>query len=172
MHLPAPLTPVRNNCWMGSCIHLINCSQKTVDCLESFLSKFYPACHFDANGIKLGSNSKMTDNRATTSEKLCLWVLTNLYVMYTLLVQQYSQKNQSHAILFLHVYFYTGKSFFNRWTLKQDIVTPSFYFQHLAFKQFSNPHWKLKLIIVCIIVYTEVSFNFIIFVQNIDCWQL
>ena len=27
----------------------------------SFLSKIYPACHLDVNGIKPGSNSKMTD---------------------------------------------------------------------------------------------------------------
>ena len=31
---------------------------------ENILSKFHPACHNDANGIKPGSNSKMTDKHA------------------------------------------------------------------------------------------------------------
>ena len=30
-----------------------------------FLSKIYPACHFDVNGIKPGSNSIMTDKHTT-----------------------------------------------------------------------------------------------------------
>ena len=29
MHLPARLAPVRHNYWIGSNIHLIDCSQKT-----------------------------------------------------------------------------------------------------------------------------------------------
>ena len=33
-----------------------------------YLSKIYPACHLDVNGIKPGSNSKMTDKHTTDTE--------------------------------------------------------------------------------------------------------
>ena len=35
----------------------------------TFLSKFYPACHNDADGIKAGSNSEMTDKRVAECSK-------------------------------------------------------------------------------------------------------
>ena len=34
-----------------------------------FLSKIHPACHYDANRIKAGSNSKMTDKPAAEYSK-------------------------------------------------------------------------------------------------------
>ena len=34
-----------------------------------FLSKIYPACHLDVNGIKPGSNSIMTDKHTTEHSK-------------------------------------------------------------------------------------------------------
>ena len=44
-----------------------------------FLSKIYPACHLDANGIKTGSNSTITDKHAAEQGKtVCLG--TNLSV--------------------------------------------------------------------------------------------
>ena len=35
----------------------------------TFLSKIHPACHYDANRIKGGSNSKMTDKLADECSK-------------------------------------------------------------------------------------------------------
>ena len=35
----------------------------------TFISKFHPACHNDANGIKAGSNSKMTGKHAAECSK-------------------------------------------------------------------------------------------------------
>ena len=35
----------------------------------TFLSKIHPACHYDANGIKAGSNSNMTDKPAAECSK-------------------------------------------------------------------------------------------------------
>ena len=35
----------------------------------TFSSKIHPACHNDANGIKAGSNSNMTDKHAAESSK-------------------------------------------------------------------------------------------------------
>ena len=35
----------------------------------AFLSKIHPACHNDTNGIKAGSNSKMTDKHAAGCSK-------------------------------------------------------------------------------------------------------
>ena len=35
----------------------------------SFLSKIYPSCHLDVNGIKPGSNSIMTDKNSTEHSK-------------------------------------------------------------------------------------------------------
>ena len=34
-----------------------------------FLSKIHQACHYDANGIKAGSNLKLTDKPAAESSK-------------------------------------------------------------------------------------------------------
>ena len=63
--LTSSSAPVRHNYRIGSNIHLIYCSQKTVVYVEGiFLYKIYPACKLDANGIKPGSNSKMTDKHA------------------------------------------------------------------------------------------------------------
>ena len=49
MHLSAPSAPVTHNYWMGSNIHLIDCSQKTVVHVSIII---YPAWHLVANGIK------------------------------------------------------------------------------------------------------------------------
>ena len=35
----------------------------------TILSKIYPACHNDANGIKAGSNSNMTDKHVAECSK-------------------------------------------------------------------------------------------------------
>ena len=59
------------------------------------LSKIYPACHFDVNGIKPGSNSIMTDKHTTEHSKTAdlgtYWPVCDIYI---LLIQQYSQKYQ------------------------------------------------------------------------------
>ena len=60
---------------MGSKFHLIGCSQKTVLYVLKVLlllsfPKFYHACHLDANGIKQGSDSKLTDIHAGEYRKI------------------------------------------------------------------------------------------------------
>ena len=48
----------------------IHCSQITVVHVHgSILSKIHPACHNDANGIKAGSNSNMTDKHDAECSK-------------------------------------------------------------------------------------------------------
>ena len=88
MHLPVPTFPVRHNYWMGSNIHLIDCSQKTVVYVECIiLSIIYSACHLDVNGIKPGSNSIMTDKHtAEQSKPVCLgitWPVRDVYIAHT-----------------------------------------------------------------------------------------
>ena len=52
-----------------------------------FLSKIYPACHLDVNGIKPGSNSIMTDKHTTEHSKiesLCIyWPVCDVYIAHT-----------------------------------------------------------------------------------------
>ena len=56
---------VSRNYSMSSNIHLIHCSQETVVNIHvSIFFKIHPADHNDANGIELGSNSKMVDKHA------------------------------------------------------------------------------------------------------------
>ena len=61
---------------MGSNIHLIDCSQKTVVYVEGIiLSILYSSCHLDVNGIKQGSNSIMTEKHtAEHSKPVCLGI--------------------------------------------------------------------------------------------------
>ena len=73
---------------MDSNIHLIDCSQKTVDYVEGIiLSKINPACHMDVNGIKPGSNAIMTDKHtAEHSKTVCLgiyWPVCDVYIAHT-----------------------------------------------------------------------------------------
>ena len=53
---------------------LIHCIQITVARVDvNILSKIHPACHLDANGIKPGSNSKMTGKHTVEhSNTACL----------------------------------------------------------------------------------------------------
>ena len=54
-----------------------------------FLSKIYPACHLDVNGIKTGSNAIMTDtckHTAEHSKTVCLgiyWPVCGVYIAHT-----------------------------------------------------------------------------------------
>ena len=52
-----------------------------------FLSMIYSACHLDVNGIKLGSNSLMTDKHtAEHSKPVCFgiyWPVCDVYIAYT-----------------------------------------------------------------------------------------
>ena len=49
----------------------------------TFLSKIHPACHNDADGIKAGSNSNMTDKHAAECSKGPFWGRKLMCVMYT-----------------------------------------------------------------------------------------
>ena len=52
-----------------------------------FLSKIYPACHLNVNGIKPGSNLIMTDKHtAENSKAACLgiyWSVCDVYIAHT-----------------------------------------------------------------------------------------
>ena len=52
-----------------------------------FLSKIYPACHLDVNGIKPGSNSIMTDKHTTEHSKTAslgiYWHVCDVYIAHT-----------------------------------------------------------------------------------------
>ena len=54
-----------------------------------FLSKIYPACHLDVNGIKPGSNSIMTDKHTTEHSKTAslgiYWPVCDVIVRLSLL---------------------------------------------------------------------------------------
>ena len=57
----------------------------------TLLYKIHPACRNDANGIKPGSYSKMTDKHAAEySKTACFW--HKLIYVHKLLIQRYSQK--------------------------------------------------------------------------------
>ena len=74
MYLPAPSAPMRHIYWIVSNIHLIDCSQETVACAKGIiLFTIHPACHLDANGIKPGSISRMTDKHAAEQWKTCVF---------------------------------------------------------------------------------------------------
>ena len=45
----------------------------------TFLSKIHAACHNDANGIKAGTNSKMTDKHAAECSK-AMYLGVDLFV--------------------------------------------------------------------------------------------
>ena len=48
-----------------------------------FLSKIYSACHLDVNGIKPGSNSRITDKHtADHSKTVCLGIYWPVYEVY------------------------------------------------------------------------------------------
>ena len=53
----------------------------------TILSKIHPACHSDANGIKPGSNSNMTDKHAADCSKaayLCInESVCNVFIVHT-----------------------------------------------------------------------------------------
>ena len=61
-----------------------------------FLSKIYPACHLDVYGIKPESNSIITDKHTIEHTKTASLGIRDWPVcdVYTLLIQQYSQKYQ------------------------------------------------------------------------------
>ena len=49
-----------------------------------FLSKIYPACHLDVNGIKPASNSIMTDNHTTEHSKTAsLGIIIIIIIIYS-----------------------------------------------------------------------------------------
>ena len=52
-----------------------------------FLSKIYPACHLDVNGIKPGSDSIMTDKHTTEHSKTAslgiYWPVCDAYIANT-----------------------------------------------------------------------------------------
>ena len=52
-----------------------------------FLSKIYPACHLDVNGIKPGSNPIMTDKHTTEHSKNeslgIYWPVCDVYIAHT-----------------------------------------------------------------------------------------
>ena len=71
---------------MGSNIHLIDCSQKTVFKVL-FLAKIYTACHLDVSGIKPGSNSIIIDKHTTEHSKTAYlgiyWPVCDVYIAHT-----------------------------------------------------------------------------------------
>ena len=75
-----------------------------------FLSKIYPACHLDVNGIKPGSNSIMTGKHTTehsiTASLGIYWPVCDVYIAHT----QYSQKTET-PFLILQVNFHTNNDF-------------------------------------------------------------
>ena len=70
------ISSVRRNYYMDSKIPFIHCSQETVVHVQvNILPKVLQASHNDANGIKPGSNTKMTDKHdAEYSKNACLGV--------------------------------------------------------------------------------------------------
>ena len=79
-----------------------------------FLSKIYPACHLDVNGIKPGSNSIMTDKHTTEHSKTAslgiYWPVCDVYIAHTTKVARSVKKARSINILDRNANFYfTGK---------------------------------------------------------------
>ena len=70
------ISSVRRNYCMDSKIPFIHCSQETVVHVQvNILPKILQASHNDANGIKPGSNTNMTDKHdAEYSKKACFGV--------------------------------------------------------------------------------------------------
>ena len=106
-----------NNYWMGSNIHLKDCSQKTVIYVECIIFCLKFTQH--ATWMQTESNQEVTKNdwlsTLQSTENLCVWARTKMCVMYKLPKQQYSQiVSTSWAkmpFLFSQVIFYTSKSF-------------------------------------------------------------
>ena len=56
-----------------------------------FLSKIYPACHLDVNGIKPGSNSIMTDKHTSEHPKTVplgtYWPVCDVNIAHTIIAR-------------------------------------------------------------------------------------
>ena len=80
-----------------------------------FLSKIYPACHLDVNGIKPGSNSIMTDKHtAEHSKAACLgiyWPECGVFIANTTIKPEVSISLTEMPFLILQVNFHTSNDF-------------------------------------------------------------
>ena len=78
-----------------------------------FLSKIYPACHLDVNGIKPGSNSIMTDKHTTEHSKTASlgWPVCDLYIAHTTIWPEVSMSLIEMPFLILQVNFHTSNDF-------------------------------------------------------------
>ena len=80
-----------------------------------FLSKIYPACHLDVNGIKPGSNSIMTDKHtAEHSKTACLgiyWPVCDVCIAHKTLLSEVSISWTEMPFLILQVNFHTSNDF-------------------------------------------------------------
>ena len=89
-----------------------------------FLSKIYPACHLDVNGIKPGSNSITTDKHtAEHSKAACLgiyWPVCDGYITCTTIKPEVSISLTEIPFLILQVNFHTSNDFCDWRLLKPD----------------------------------------------------
>ena len=89
-----------------------------------FLSKIYPACHLDVNGIKPGSYLIMTDKHtAEHSKAACLgiyWPVCDAYIAHTTIKPEVSISLTEMPFVILQVNFHTSYDFCD-WRLLNQI---------------------------------------------------
>ena len=84
---------VRRNYFMDSNIPFEQCSRTNVVMYKlEVLPKIHQAYRNDANGIRTGSNSKITDKHAAVYSKTACLELNKSVCNVRILVQQYRQK--------------------------------------------------------------------------------
>ena len=80
-----------------------------------FLSKTYPVCYLDANGIKPGSNSIMTDKHTAEHSKAAYlgiyWPECDVYIDHTTIKPEVSISLTEMPFLILLVNFHTSNDF-------------------------------------------------------------
>ena len=80
-----------------------------------FLSKIYPACHLDVNGIKPGSNSIMTDKHTAEHSKAArlgiYWSECDVYIAHTTIKPEVSISLTEMPFFILQVKFHTSNDF-------------------------------------------------------------
>ena len=90
-----------------------------------FLSKIYPACHLDVNGIKPGSYSIMTDKHTTEHSKTAslgiYWPGCDVYIAQTTIQPEVSTSLTEMSFLILQVNFHTSNDFCD-WCLLKDTL--------------------------------------------------
>ena len=87
------------------------------------LSKIYPACHLDVNGLKPGLNSIMTDEHSKTASFGIYWPVCDVYIAPTIIKPEVSISLTEMPFLILQVKGFHTSNDFCDWRLLKFVCT-------------------------------------------------